>query len=240
MFRKLHAGMKLQKNCLTFGANNDVFRGFFQRNLGHLRLILYFFMGERIYLRKGSSGRGPKISVRQLKPAAKPAAPVSPMQRGQGSPKVVAGQQTAKPKLGGLGLAAMIVAGVSLFCLIISLATRPDAAAEEEVILLRKEKADLARSFGQLQVEHTQLEQGKAKLERHLDSAQKDQRELLALLSKNSAIASSEPPVKRTLPRVPRSSPVVKPPVRTTDHGASCVCATCRTNKNGGSLFPDP
>ena len=162
------------------------------------------------------------------------------MQRGQGAPTVMVGKQTAKPKLGGLGLAAMIVAGVSLFCLIIALATRPDAAAEGEVILLRKEKADLARSFGQLQVEYTQLEQGKARLQSRLDGAQKEQRELLALLSKNNSVASSEPPVKRTLPRVPRSSPVVKPPVRTTDHGASCVCATCRKNKNGGSLFPNP
>ena len=197
-------------------------------------------MGERIYLRKGGSGSGPKISVRQLQPAAKPAAPVSPMQRGQGAPKVMAVQQPSKSKLGGLGLAAMIVAGVSLFCLIIALATRPDAAADGEVILLRKEKADLARSFGKLQVEYTQLEQGKAKLQSRLESAQKDQRELLALLSKNNSVASSEPPVKRTLPRVPRSSPVVKPPARTTDHGSSCVCANCRTKKNGGSLFPNP
>ena len=319
-------------------------------------------MGERIYLRKGGSGSGPKISVRQLQPAAKLAAPVSPMQRGQGAPKVMAGKEAGKWKLDRLGVVSLSVAGVSFLCFVISLVTRPDAEAEEQVVLLREEKADLARSFGKLEIEYAQLEQVRAKLERCLDSAQDEREELVALL-KNNAASSKELPVKATtlenrgaqpnlpvglplLPptsAVPPSSPRVAPegpnqlrkdmlnwartwttlafPARVTatkpfylfartdaqvkapvqvgspllvvglrgnqlvvtlrnsktfaslvdldatdylnvitpryeahseklanrlgntsraaaDHGASCVCATCRKNKNGGSLFP--
>ncbi len=190
-------------------------------------------MGEKIFLRsRGDSERLPRVSVRQLKKIAKPAVPV--------------GQVAAKPKLGGLGIAAMVVAGVSLLGLITALATRPDGSFEEQVALLVEENAGLSRSFGKLQVEHAQLERSKAKLQRHLDSVQNDHEELIALFKRNSpaldkiqekAAARETPP--ESSPPSGRLAPLTKSTGNASGHGSSCVCATCRKKKNGGSLFPD-
>ncbi|MFP6901201.1 MAG: cyclic nucleotide-binding domain-containing protein [Opitutales bacterium] len=142
--------------------------------------------------------------------------------RVKGVTNAFAGKEISKPKLGGLGIAAMIVAGVSLVGLIIALATRPDGSTEEQVGLLTDEKASMARNLGKLKIDHTQLEQVRAKLQTRLDSAQDDQKELIALLNKNNSGVSQEIlgklaalENKSTKPNLPERPPSPTPPPET-------------------------
>ena len=112
--------------------------------------------------------------------------------RVKGVTHAFAGKEVSKPKLGAIGIAAIIVAGVSLLGLIISLATRPDGSAAEQVVQLTDEKASLARSLGKLKIDNTKLENDRAKLQTRLEGSQDDQKELIALLNKNNAGMSQE------------------------------------------------
>ncbi len=82
----------------------------------------------------------------------------------KGVTRAFAGKEVAQTKMGGLGIAATVVAGISLVGLIVSFATRPDSAAEEQVVVLTEEKDDLARAHGKLAVENDELKDAKARL----------------------------------------------------------------------------
>lgn len=156
-------------------------------------------MGERIYMRpKGNSESVPKVTVRQLKAGAKPIAPATPrahqaQRQGTVGPKTLPRQDRFLAKLGGLGIAAMVVAGISLFGLIVAVATRPDGSFEGQAAKLAEEKAKLEKSLEKLQVEREKLEASKASLQRRLDTAQNDKENLLAVLKRNAAASRGSP-----------------------------------------------
>ncbi len=147
--------------------------------------------------------------------------------RVSGVTRAFAGKEVSKTKLGGVGIAAIVVASVSLLGLVISLATRPDGDAETKLAELQEGKDHLARDHGKLVMAHNQLKTDKNKLQDKLDRAQDDQKELIALLQNNKQAGSDEILSKLAAlekrsqnnsglpegPAKPPTTPPVEPPV---------------------------
>ena len=177
-------------------------------------------------------GKKLQDSMRELQSASKNSKALKQMQhRVTGVTRAFAGKEVSKTQLGGLGIAAVAVAGLSLIGLIISLATRPDGDAVEKLATLKDENENLARTHGKLVVQQQGLLNEKGKLQSRLDKSLNDQNQLVALVQQNNAGASKEildkldsfdnreqtaglperptPPVPQPVP-----APPVRPPVR--------------------------
>ncbi|MBL62496.1 MAG: hypothetical protein CMI30_03705 [Opitutae bacterium] len=76
------------------------------------------------------------------------------------------GKAVAKKEMGGLGIAAMVVAGISLVVVVILLATRPDGDAEEQLAGMKKERDEVEQELLEVKGEFKTTEDNLAEAKR--------------------------------------------------------------------------
>lgn len=97
------------------------------------------------------------------------------------------GKAVAKKEMGGLGIAAMVVAGISLVVVVILLATRPDGEAEEKLAEMKEARQDVEEDLLETQDKFTESEKQLASVGGQLTEAKRQQD---GLTTKNADLKS--------------------------------------------------